>query len=865
MNKTVKETPLMKQYNKIKAKYPDALLLFRVGDFYETFGADAIKAAKLLGIVLTKRGAGSTSEIELAGFPHHSLNTYLPKLVKSGCRVAICDQLEDPKMTKTIVKRGVTELITPGVSLHDDVLDQKKHNYLAAVFFDLKWGVSFLDISTGDFWVAEGSSEQIEQLLQSFSPSEVLVPKPKKKLFLKQFGTQFHCFFMEDWAYELSTAQEKLTTHFKTNSLAGFGIEQYTVGISAAGAVLHYLSEAQHRKLQHITKISPVAQDGFVWLDRFTQRNLELFQATHPEGIPLISILDHTQTPMGGRLMRRWLAFPLKDKTQIEARHKVVQGFLDQEEVLQETQRLLANVIDIERVMAKIATEKISPRALNQLCRSLSEVEVLKHQLGKSPNKTIKAQLRILPGCNTIISLIKTSLHPEAPVLVSKGNVIAEGFSGPLDDLRSLRDTSQFHLDAMLARESERTKIPSLKIAFNNVFGYYIEVRNSHKDKVPEDWIRKQTLVNAERYITEELKVFETEILQAGDRILELEQRLFAALLIELQKELEVLKLNANAVAQWDALSCFAKTALKNNYCCPKLTEGTELELKGARHPVIEQNLPLGTPYIPNDLSLDPNAKQIMMITGPNMSGKSAILRQTAIITLLAQLGSYVPATSAKLGIVDKIFTRVGANDNISMGASTFMVEMNETASILNNISEHSLVLLDEIGRGTSTYDGISIAWAIAEYLHEHPYHPKVLFATHYHELNEMTLGYERIKNFNVSIKETKDSVLFLRKLIPGGSAHSFGIHVAKMAGMPQYVLSSAQNKLKALEASHGLSKKTSSSADEETELQLSFFNLDDPLLEGLRDEIAAIDIDTLTPVEALMQLNNIKRRLSQK
>ena len=677
MAKAVKETPLMKQYNQIKAKYPDALLLFRVGDFYETFGTDAVKASGILGIVLTKRGAGSTSEIELAGFPHHSLNTYLPKLVKAGYRVAICDQLEDPKMTKTIVKRGVTELITPGVSLNDDVLDQKNHNYLAAIFFDKKWGVSFLDISTGDFWVAEGSSEQVEQLLQSFSPSEVLVPKPKKKLFLEQFGTQFHCFFMEDWAYELSTAQEKLTTHFKTNSLAGFGIQHYTAGISAAGAVLHYLYEAQHRKLQHITRISPIAQEGYVWLDRFTQRNLELFQATHPEGIPLISILDHTKTSMGGRLLRRWLAFPLNEKTQIDARQKVVQGFLDQEEVLQETQRLLANIIDIERVMAKIATEKINPRALNQLYHSLKEVELLKQQLGKSSNKTIKEQLKALPSCFSIISLIETTLHPEAPVLVSKGNVIANEFSQPLDALRSLRDTSQSHLDTMLARESKRTKIPSLKIAFNNVFGYYIEVRNSHKDKVPDEWIRKQTLVNAERYITEELKVFETEILQAGDRILTLEQQLFAALLVDLQKELNILKLNANAVAQWDVLSCFAVSALKNNYCRPEMTHGTELELQGARHPVIEQNLPLGTPYIANDLKLDPATQQIMMITGPNMSGKSAILRQTALLSLLAQLGSYVPATRAKIGIVDKIFTRVGASDNISMGASTFMVEMN--------------------------------------------------------------------------------------------------------------------------------------------------------------------------------------------
>ncbi len=863
MAKAAKETPLMKQYNRIKAKYPDALLLFRVGDFYETFGADAVKAAGILGIILTKRGAGSASEIELAGFPHHSLNTYLPKLVKAGCRVAICDQLEDPKMTKTIVKRGVTELITPGVSLHDDVLDQKKHNYLAAVSFDKKWGVSFLDISTGDFWVAEGTEEQIEQLLQSFAPSEVLVPKPKKKLFLEQYGLQYHCFYMEDWAFELGMAQEKLTTHFQTNSLEGFGVQKYTVGISAAGAVLHYLTQAQHRKLQHITRILPIAQEGFVWLDRFTQRNLELFQSTHPEGIPLISIIDHTQTAMGGRLLRRWLAFPLKEQQQIESRHEIVEAFIEQEEISQYTEQALSNIIDIERVMAKIATEKISPRALYQLQDSLSEVEGLKKQLEKGSNFTIKEQLKTISSCAAIISLIQQTIHPEAPVLVSKGKVIAEGFSSDLDALRGLRDQSQSHLDAMLERETERSQIPSLKIAFNNVFGYYIEVRNTHKDKVPEDWIRKQTLVNAERYITEELKTFETEILQAGDRIMALEQQLYAELIQHLQKDLEVLKQNANAVAQWDVLSCFAKTALKNNYCRPTLTQGTELELRGARHPVIEQQLPLGTPYIANDLELDRETQQIMMITGPNMSGKSAILRQTALISLLAQLGSYVPATQATLGVVDKIFTRVGASDNISMGASTFMVEMNETASILNNISDRSLVLLDEIGRGTSTYDGISIAWAIAEYLHEHPFRPKVLFATHYHELNEMTQRYSRIKNFNVSIKETKDSVLFLRKLIPGGSAHSFGIHVAKMAGMPQHVLRSAQDKLKVLEASHGLKKSEKAEKDSEENLQLSFFNLDDPLLEALRDEIKSLDIDTLTPVEALMQLNQIKRRLS--
>jgi len=862
--KAAKETPLMKQYNTIKAKYPDALLLFRVGDFYETFGADAVKAAGILGIILTKRGAGSTSETELAGFPHHAINTYLPKLVRAGCRVAICDQLEDPKLTKKIVKRGVTELITPGVALHDDVLDQKKNNYLAAVFYDKKWGVSFLDISTGDFFVSEGSKEQVEQLLQSYQPSEVLVPKPKKKLFTEQFGSQYPCFYMEDWAFESSTSKQKLITHFKIHSLEGFGVQKFTVGISAAGAALHYLSETQHNKLQHITRLLPIIQENYVWLDRFTQRNLELFQPNHPEGVALISIIDQTQTAMGARLLRQWMAFPLKELNPIEARQNQVQEFLDNDALLEETQKTLNQIIDLERVMAKIATEKISPRALNQLANSLEALETYKDQLHKEKAPSLKLQLQSLASTDGIIAELRKTLHSEAPVLVSKGRVIAEGYSQKLDDLRSLRDSSQAHLDALLERETTRTQIPSLKIAFNNVFGYYIEVRNTHKDKVPEEWIRKQTLVNAERYITEELKLLESELLQAGERILALEHQLFAELIQRLQQRLEPLKQNATAVARWDVLCGFAKLAQKSNYCCPKMTSGTTLELQGARHPVIEKQLPLGTPYIANDLFLDRDKQQIMMITGPNMSGKSALLRQTALISLLAQMGSFVPATKATLGLVDKIFTRVGASDNISMGASTFMVEMNETASILNTISEASLVLLDEIGRGTSTYDGISIAWAIAEYLHEHPFRPRVLFATHYHELNEMTQSFDRIKNFNVSIKETQEDVLFLRKLVPGGSAHSFGIHVAKMAGMPQHVLLTAQTKLEHLEMRNG-SQKSRSRATKESELQLSFFNLDDPLLEAIKEEITALDIDTLTPVEALMQLNQIKRRLTQK
>ena len=756
-------------------------------------------------------------------------------------------------------------MITPGVSLHDDVLDQKKHNYLAAVFFNKSWGVSFLDISTGDYWVAQGSTEQVEQLLQSFSPSEVLVPKPKKKLFIEEFGSTFHCFYMDDWAFEESTAREKLTTHFQTNSLSGFGIQGYSTGISAAGAILHYLSDAHHEKLKHISQISPIAQDRYVWLDRFTQRNLELFQSTYPEGVPLIQVIDQTQTAMGARLLRQWLAFPLKEQAQIEYRHQIVQDFVSQEVLLETTQQALSQIVDMERIVAKIATEKISPRALKQLQNSLDAINQLKQNLKEKAHKTLLKQLDQLPDTKPIRDLISQTLDPEAPVLVSKGQVIASGFSEDLDGLRSLRDTSQSHLDAMLKRETERTQIPSLKIAFNNVFGYYIEVRNTHKDKVPEDWTRKQTLVNAERYITEELKIFESEILQAGERIQTLEQQLYAELIAKLQGDLEILKRNAEAIAQWDVLSCFANSAIKYNYSCPEWTTATTLTIQGARHPVIEQQLPPGSPYISNDLTIDQDTQQILMITGPNMSGKSALLRQTALIALMAQIGSFVPATKAQLGVVDKIFTRVGASDNISMGASTFMVEMNETASILNNITERSLVLLDEIGRGTSTYDGISIAWAIAEYLHEHPFRPKVLFATHYHELNDMTLQFPRIKNFNVAIKESKENVLFLRKLVPGGSAHSFGIHVAKMAGMPQHVLQTAKQKLKTLESSHITKDNKKEEVVKNEDLQLSFFKLDDPILEALRDEITALDIDTLTPVEALMQLNQIKRRLSQK
>jgi DNA mismatch repair protein MutS len=863
--KSSKETPLMKQYNQIKVKYPDALLLFRVGDFYETFGADAVRAAKILGIILTKRGAGSTSETELAGFPHHSLNTYLPKLVRAGCRVAICDQLEDPKLTKKIVKRGVTELVTPGVSLNDEVLEQKKNNFLAAVHFGKsKSGISFLDISTGDYWVSEGTNVQVEQLLQNFAPSEVLVAKPLKKFFTEQMGGQFNVFYLEDWIFERSYALEQLTAHFKTLGLKGFGIESMDTGVIASGAILHYLKEAHHNQIPHITAIRRIFEEEYVWMDRFTMRNLELFQSTSPNGVALIDVLDHTLTAMGGRMLKHGLAFPERNLKVIEQRLDAVAALVKDTAAYDQIAHHLNQMVDIERIVAKIATQKISPRALVQLGKSLQEIAQIKIYLSKHSNKALKERAAGFLDTKEVTDLIQSTLHAEAPVLLSKGGVIAEGVNSELDELRELLRSGKGHLDKMLERESERTQIPSLKIAFNNVFGYYIEVRNTHKDRVPEDWIRKQTLVNAERYITEELKEYETKILGAEEKIKIIESRLYLELLTELQAHIEPLKVNARQLARLDVLWCFASLAIKHNYTRPEFSDQTVLEVKEGRHPVIEHQLAAGTPFIANDLLLDPHTQQIIMITGPNMSGKSAILRQTALLVLMAQMGSFVPATSLKTGVMDKIFTRVGASDNISIGESTFMVEMNETASILNNITENSLVLLDEIGRGTSTYDGISIAWAIAEFLHEHPAKAKVLFATHYHELNEMTHDFPRIKNFNVSVKELEDKVLFLRKLVPGGSAHSFGIHVAKMAGMPEFVIRRASQKLKVLEKSHTVETNAESLKVGKDEMQLSFFNLDDPLLENIREEIKDLDIDTLTPIEALMKLNEIKRQLKQ-
>jgi DNA mismatch repair protein MutS len=863
--KVVKETPLMKQYNEIKRKYPDACLLFRVGDFYETFGEDAIRASKILGITLTKRGAGSETETALAGFPHHSINTYLPKLVKAGLRVAICDQLEDPKMTKTIVKRGVTELVTPGVSLNDEVLQSKTNNFLASVYFANKnIGVSFLDVSTGEFLTAQGNAEYIDKLLQNFNPSEILVPKNNKGDFKASFGEDFHTFYLEDWIYKEDYAVETLTKHFQTVSLKGFGIEELKEGIIASGAILYYLSETQHNRVQHITAIQRIAEDAYVWMDRFTIRNLELYHSYNPNAVTLLDVIDRTLSPMGGRLLKRWLALPLKDSNKIKGRHDVVSYLKSNSEVLYNIQYQIKQISDLERLISKIAAGKVSPREIVYLKESLDAIIPIKTLALQSPQEAVKVIGDSLHACDLLREKIKTTLNQDAPVAIAKGNAIARGISEELDDLRDISTSGKEYLEGIEKRESERTGISSLKISFNNVFGYYIEVRNTHKDKVPTEWIRKQTLVNAERYITEELKEYETKILGAEEKIHKIESELFEQLVAWIGTYIKPVQMNANLIAQLDCLCSFTQLAVENKYVCPEIDETFELEIKNGRHPVIEKQLPVGTPYIANDVYLDRETQQIIMITGPNMSGKSAILRQTALIVLLAQMGSFVPADSVRMGIVDKIFTRVGASDNISMGESTFMVEMNETASILNNISDRSLVLLDEIGRGTSTYDGISIAWAIAEFLHEHPGKPKTLFATHYHELNEMTESLPRIQNYNVAVKELKDTVLFIRKLVKGGSAHSFGIHVAKMAGMPQIVILKAQKLLKKLEKNHS-SDALNGIKETADEMQMSFFNLDDPLLEEIKEEIMSLDINAITPVEALMKLNEIKRMLVKK
>ena len=857
----------MKQYNAIKVKYPDAMLLFRVGDFYETFGEDAKKAAHVLGIILTKRGAGSETETALAGFPHHSLNTYLPKLVKAGMRVAICDQLEDPKMTKTIVKRGVTELITPGVSLNDEVLQTKTNNFLAAVHFNKKQlGISFLDVSTGEYLVAQGSAESIDKLLQNFNPSEVLVQKQYKQEFLELFENRYYTFYLDDWVFQAEYGNDALQNHFGVNTLKGFGVQDLKNGIIAAGAVLYYLSETQHNQLKHIQSISRIAEDNYVWMDRFTVRNLELYSSNSLNAVTLLDVIDKTISPMGGRLLKRWLALPLKNIAEIKNRHELVKFFMDSDDFSQTVTYQLKQISDLERLISKVATSKASPREIVLLKNSLKAILPIKNDAEKTKNKTVKELGSKLHNCSDLISKISETLFDDSPVNINKGGAIANGVDNELDDLRAISSSGKQYLNDMLKRETERTGISSLKIAFNNVFGYYIEVRNTHKDKVPVEWMRKQTLVNAERYITEELKEYETKILGAEEKIQKIEQELFAKLLQYIIRFVQKVQENAQIIAKIDCLLSFSVLAIDNNYVRPQMDESTDLEIKNGRHPVIEKQLPIDQNYIANDVVLNRNQQQIIMITGPNMSGKSAILRQTALIVLLAQMGCYVPAQNARIGVVDKIFTRVGASDNISMGESTFMVEMNETASILNNISERSLVLLDEIGRGTSTYDGISIAWAISEFLHEHPSKAKTLFATHYHELNEMTVNFDRIKNFNVSVKELKDSIVFLRKLVSGGSNHSFGIHVAKLAGMPNVVIHRANKILAKLEKNNKSSEiKEVLKQTQEEEMQLSFFQLDDPLLENIKEEILATNIDTLTPIEALMKLNEIKRMLTKK
>lgn len=862
------ETPLMKQYYSFKSKYPEALLLFRVGDFYETFGEDAIKTSEILGIVLTKRGKSASTATELAGFPHHALDTYLPKLVKAGQKVAICEQLEDPKLTKKIVKRGITELVTPGVTYDDNVLVQKENNFLASVHLDDKEsGVAFLDVSTGEFYLTQGNNDYIDKLLQSFNPSEVLCQRNKRKLFVDNFSEKYYLTVFDDWVFTDDYAKDILTRHFNTNSLKGFGVNDFPKGIVAAGAAIHYLHETQHDKIAHISSLSRIDQGQFVWLDKFTIRNLELLNSPNSNAKTLIDVIDRTTSPMGSRLMRRWTSLPLKNKEQINSRYDVVDYFVKNNNLISDFQDMIRQIGDLERLISKVSLLRINPRELIQVAKSLDHIETIKKMCSESEYQPLLSYAEQLTVCDFIRQRIKKVLNPEAPALLSKGNIINEGVDEELDALRRLSRSGKDYLMDIQKREVAATGISSLKVGYNNVFGYYLEVTNIHKDKVPASWIRKQTLANAERYITEELKEYEQKILGADEKIQTIEERLYFELINACSDYVAPIQLDASLIAKIDCLVSFADVAVKNNYVKPVIDDSYVIDIKEGRHPVIEQMMPVGEQYISNDVYLDREKQQIIIITGPNMSGKSALLRQTALIVLLAQIGSFVPAASARIGLVDKIFTRVGASDNISSGESTFMVEMNETASILNNISNRSLVLLDEIGRGTSTYDGISIAWAITEYLHEHPQcKAKVLFATHYHELIEMEASFKRIKNYHVSVKEMNDKVIFLRKLKKGGSAHSFGIHVAAMAGMPRKVIDRADALLAMLEKSH--SHESMNKAVKETknnnEMQLSFIQLDDPLLLQIKEDILNTNIDILTPVEALMKLNEIKKLLSK-
>ncbi|HVS91488.1 MAG TPA: DNA mismatch repair protein MutS [Mucilaginibacter sp.] len=864
MAKDTKETPLMQQYNQVKAKYPGALLLFRVGDFYETFGEDAVKAAGILGIVLTKRANGAATHVELAGFPHHSLETYLPKLVRAGQRVAICDQLEDPKATKNIVKRGVTELVTPGVAISDNILQQKSNNYLASLYFEKNnIGVAFVDISTGEFLTAQGSPEHVDKLLQGFSPSEVIYPKARHHEYAALFGERYYTYKLDEWPYSGDYAGETLLKHFGVKSLKGFGVDRLNLGIVAAGVALHYLNETEHRNLQHISAISRIDESRYLWLDRYSVRNLELIGSANENAVTLVDVLDETCSPMGARLLRRWVVMPLKELKPINDRLGVVEYLVGNEELREELRQHIRHIGDLERLISKIGLQRANPREVVQLKRALKSIEAVKALCLATGNEPLRAIGEQLNPCVTISEKIEKELNPEPPIQLVKGSVINAGISDELDRLRKIAFGGKGYLLEIQKREAEQTGIPSLKVAFNNVFGYYLEVTHAHRDKVPVDWIRKQTLVNAERYITPELKEYEEQILGAEEKILALETQLYNDLLYSLAEYIKPIQLNAQLIARLDVLLNFATISIKNYYVKPELNDGRIIDIKGGRHPVIEKNLPPGEEYITNDTYLDSESQQIIIITGPNMAGKSALLRQTGLIVLMAQMGCFVPAKSVSIGLVDKIFTRVGASDNLSLGESTFMVEMNETASILNNLSDRSLILLDEIGRGTSTYDGISIAWAIAEFLHNQPNaRAKTLFATHYHELNELSNSHPRIKNFNVSVKEVGHQVIFLRKLVPGGSEHSFGIHVAKMAGMPNKVVSRATEILKKLEAERtgGEHIKESIRKVQKQAVQMQMFSIDDPVLVKIRDTLNNLDVNTLTPVEALMKLDEIQR-----
>ena len=876
--KKIVETPLMKQYFEVKSKHPDALLLFRVGDFYETFGDDAVTASKVLGIVLTKRANGSAQHVELAGFPHHSIETYLPKLVRAGYKVAVCDQLEDPKLTKKIVKRGVTELVTPGIAYSDQLLCQKENNYLGAVYFKGdKGGVAFLDISTGTFKVAEGSLDYIEVLLSNFAPKEVVLQKGYQCGFRERFGNNYYISTMDEWAFVPQACEDKLKKQFSLSSLKGFGVENLTLGTTAAGAILFYLEQNQNTGVAHLCSISRIDRGSFVWMDRFTFRNLEIFSSSAGnEGTSLLDVIDKTSSPLGARLLRNWLAMPLKDLEQIEARHSVVDTFVAHDGATQEVQQRLSDIGDMERIISRAAAGKIAPREIIQLKRGLEQMEPIKDICSELGGEAATLGSGIILF-NELYDYIAATMLPEPANAFGKGDIIADGVNEELDNLRQIARHGKEYLLQVQQRESERTGIPSLKISYNNVFGYYLEVRNTHKDKVPEDWIRKQTLVNAERYITQELKDYEEKILGAEERISSLEQQIYQQVIMAIQKEIPHIQKSCNTLAQIDCLVGFAQLATERNYCRPQMNDGYKLEIEQGRHPVIETLMDVGEEYVSNDIWLDNDTQQVIILTGPNMAGKSALLRQTALIVLMAQIGSFVPATSAKIGYVDKIFTRVGASDNISRGESTFMVEMTETSTILHNLSERSLILLDEIGRGTSTFDGMSIAWAIVEYIHQRGEKAKTLFATHYHELNELEEIYPRVKNYHISVKEVENKVIFLRKLCPGGVAHSFGIHVARMAGMPQAVIDSAQRTLNMLEKKEDISggesatsqgknlatkKKKSSAADN---LQLSFFQLEDPLLCDLRDSIKAMDINSMSPLDAFDAIRKLKEKLGLK